>query len=247
MLPGQPFPVAVTVAAQTEAPCSPQPRTSDCSSGDTPAPGGSGSTAPAAAARTASQPGAPDRPPSASSAKLGGSAQQTPRQRLVTPAAAAPGMQWVTADMEYGRTVHMTLHREPPQPLPPGRVLSALLCMSAETGSQGESTNDANTRVTLLIVPVSGWQWPRDLVMHKTMYRLLLPIAVPCHDLPAVCNTLCLSSCHTLHAGVLSFVYCVKYRFCKRLLLVLSGYAVSRWSEHVVILSSRRHKCPKNN
>ncbi|KAG2489821.1 hypothetical protein HYH03_011770 [Edaphochlamys debaryana] len=41
------------------------------------------------------------------------------------------GYEWRTADNEYGRQVFLTLHAEPPKPLPPDRLLCCLLLTAA--------------------------------------------------------------------------------------------------------------------
>ncbi|GFR44359.1 hypothetical protein Agub_g5580 [Astrephomene gubernaculifera] len=55
-----------------------------------------------------------------------------------------PGHVWRTAEMEWGRQVNLTLHAEPPRPLPPGRLLRVLLVHTL-------MPDGATTRVRLLL------------------------------------------------------------------------------------------------
>ncbi|GLC45242.1 hypothetical protein PLESTB_000721300 [Pleodorina starrii] len=69
----------------------------------------------------------------------------TPVQVKVVNQPPKPGHVWRTADMEWGRQVNLTLHSEPPRPLPPDsdRPLRALLVHTA--------LPDGSTRVRLLL------------------------------------------------------------------------------------------------
>ena len=64
-------------------------------------------------------------------------------RKLVVGEVAPVGEHWVTANMLYGTQVCVSLHREPPQPLEAGQLLSAVLlvCPAGDAGDGAEDTS----------------------------------------------------------------------------------------------------------
>jgi hypothetical protein len=54
-----------------------------------------------------------------------------------------PGRCWRTAETEFGRRVLLTLQRQPPQPLAPGRCLSVLLCCVPPDAADGDGSGSS--------------------------------------------------------------------------------------------------------